>query len=235
MWGRGARASWANQPRVPGFRPGKVTEAVPRTRPREIRHPSCLGGALSSPTPGSHPARGAPPASAPPPGSPWKPAAPREELEEESAECPQCVRRRCLKVPQRPRPAPPPPLLPRGSPGPAPPGCLPGPAAARCGDRRRPGVREAQPEGGSPGTRRDGRRLGTLPGRQAVPGIQLPGLGRPERVGFPQQCGKNERVSVPLCTQLSPLSAACLRTPQRSVRTKEEARLRAWTDTCIGL
>lgn len=150
MWGRGAQASWANQPRVPGFRLGKVTEAARRKRPREIsatRQPPILGGALSSPAPGSHPARGAPPASAPPPGSPWKPAAPREEQEEESAESPRCFQRHCPKAPQRPRPAPPPPLLPRGSPGPAPRTACPRPAAARCGDRRRPGVREAQPEG----------------------------------------------------------------------------------------
>ena len=88
-------------------------------------------------------------------------------------------------------PRPPRPLPGAAQPLPAPPpGLCPGPAPrplarARAGAlgraRRRPGVREAQPKGVS-GACRDGRRLGALPGRQAVPRIQLPGLGGSERV-----------------------------------------------------
>lgn len=168
MWGRGASASPALRPGGSQFPERKVTEAVQREtqRPRRGRRPPSLGGALGSPAPRSRPVRGAPPASAPPPGSPWKPAVPREEPEEESAECPRCARG------------------PRAQP------------AARCCPealRPDPGLGPREPRaglGGVPGAGRDGRRPGALPGRQALPWLQLPGLGGPERVGFPQQCGK---------------------------------------------
>lgn len=95
MWGRGALASWASQPGVPGFTERKVTEAVRREKQRQRRgrQPPSLGGALSSPAPAPTLSGGLLKPSAPPPGSPWKPAVPQEEQEEvESAECPQCAR-----------------------------------------------------------------------------------------------------------------------------------------------
>lgn len=74
MWGRGASASWANQPGVPGFTERKVTEAVQRETQREqsAGQPPSLGGALSSPTPGCHPVRGAPQALSPNPRLPME-------------------------------------------------------------------------------------------------------------------------------------------------------------------
>lgn len=74
MWGRGAPASWANRPGVPSFTERKVTEAEQRETQREqsVRPPPILGGALSSPTPGSHPVWGAPQALSPTPGLPME-------------------------------------------------------------------------------------------------------------------------------------------------------------------
>lgn len=206
MWGRGASASWANQPRVPGFREesdrsGTQGDAERAERPAATQS---RGGALSSPTPGSHPVRGG--SSSPQPHSwaphgnqlcPWRSGRRRSRLNARGAPGAPEPRPLCaaaLRPPNPPRPlpgaAPPPPAPPPG----ASPGTCPRPlASAQAGAlgraRRRPGVREAQPKGVSRAGR-DGRRLGALPGRQAVPRIQLPGLGGSERVGFPQQCGK---------------------------------------------
>lgn len=116
MWGRGASASWANQPRVPGFREesdrsGTQGDAERAERPAATQS---RGGSAQLPHPRLPPCPGGllkP--SAPLLGSPWKPAVPLEEREEEeSAKCPRCTRgpgaqaalRCCPKAPEPPAP-----------------------------------------------------------------------------------------------------------------------------------
>jgi hypothetical protein len=123
MWGRGAWASWAAQPGVPGFTDRKVTEAVPRETQRELRgqQPPSLGGALSSPAPGSHPVRGPlEPQRHPraPHGSQLRPGRNRRRSRLNAHGAPGAPEASLLRAlrPLRPRPgaAPPPPAPPPG-------------------------------------------------------------------------------------------------------------------------
>lgn len=221
-WGRGAPASWANRPGVPSF-----TEKSDRSRAEgdaeraersaatlsrgsaQLPHPGlppCLGGS-SSPQPHSR----APHGSQLCPRRSWRRRSRLNARGVPGVPEPSSLCTAALRPPRPLHPLPRPcslrPPLPRGF---AP--DLPRPlASAQTGAlgpaRHRPGVREAQPKGVS-GASRDGRRLRTLPGRQAVPRIQLPGLGGSERVGFPQQCGKMKGLRPPPTTPHPSLTLA---------------------------